>query len=426
MATNTAVARNPAAKGKGKGKRKTEKMYSFTWEGVDRRGRRIKGEVNMQNAALVKADLRRQGINPLKVRQKSTLLSFAKKKVRPRDVAIFSRQLATMLSAGVPLVQAMDIIAQGHDNPAVRDLVNTERMDLAGGSALSVALYKHPAHFDELYVNLVGSGEQAGVLDQVLHKIATYKERTESLKSKVKKAMFYPVAVIAVAIIVTSIIMIFVIPQFKQLFEGYGSDLPVFTTVVIHISEWMQRFWWLLLLIVIAGVVMFMNALKRSRKFHHAVDRMTLKIPVLGPILHKSAVARFARTLSTMFGAGVPLVESLESVAGATGNIVYADGLLRIRDEVSTGQSLELALRQSKMFPSMVVQMVAIGEESGSLDTMLAKVADFYEEEVENAIDALMSLIEPLLMVVLGVVIGGLVIAMYLPIFQLGQAVLGK
>ncbi|MCB1762638.1 MAG: type II secretion system F family protein [Gammaproteobacteria bacterium] len=405
---------------------KAEKAEVFTWEGSDRKGKRVKGESRAASMAIVRADLRRQGINPINVKKKSSLLRARKKPIRPADIAVFSRQLATMMSSGVPLVQAFDIVGRGHDNPSMQDLVLAIKADVEGGSALAEALKKHPLYFDDLFCNLVHAGEQAGVLEELLHKIATYKEKTESLKGKIKKALFYPVAVILVAILVTSIIMIFVIPQFQELFSSFGSDLPAFTQMVVAMSEWMQQWWWLLLLISIAAGYTFTYVWKRSRKFRHTVDKLLLKTPIIGVIVNKAALARFARTLATMFAAGVPLVEALESVSGATGNVVYGDAVLRMREDVATGQSLQLAMKQQNLFPHMVIQMVAIGEESGSIDAMLSKVADFFEEEVDNAVDALSSLLEPLIMVILGTLIGGLVIAMYLPIFQMGSAVMGK
>jgi type IV pilus assembly protein PilC len=404
-----------------------EKHAVFVWEGSDKHGKRVKGESRATSLALVRADLRRQGINPLKVKKKSTsFLTNRKKKIRAGDIAIFSRQLATMMQAGVPLVQAFDIIGKGHENPAMQDMLLSIKADIEGGTALAEALKKHPLHFDDLFCNLVHAGEQAGVLEDLLDKIATYKEKTESLKGKIKKALFYPAAVIIVAFLVTAIIMIFVIPQFQELFSSFGSDLPAFTRVVINLSEWMQSWWWALVIGLIGAGMLFSNTWKRSRKFRQIVDKTLLKIPVIGVILHKAAIARFARTTSTMFAAGVPLVEALESVAGATGNVIYSDAVLRMREDVATGQSLQLTMKQQNLFPHMVVQMVAIGEESGSIDSMLSKVADFYEEEVDNAVDALSSLLEPFIMVIIGVLVGGLVIAMYLPIFHLGSAVLGK
>ncbi len=399
----------------------------FVWEGTDKKGKRVRGESRAASDAMVKADLRRQGINVLKVKRKtSALLISRKKKIKTKDIAIFSRQLATMMAAGVPLVQSFEIIGRGHENPAMQDLLLAIRSDIEGGSALAEALSKHPLYFDDLFVNLVEAGEHAGVLEALLHKIATYKEKTESIKGKIKKALFYPAAVIIVAILVTAIIMIFVIPQFEELFSSFGSDLPAFTRAVLNLSKFVQGWWWAMLGAAIGAVYAFTAFWKRSRKFRHNVDKLLLKLPIIGVVLHKAAIARFCRTLSTMFAAGVPLVEALESVSGATGNVVYGEAVLRMREDVATGQSLQLSMQQQTLFPHMVIQMVAIGEESGSLDNMLGKVADFYEEEVDNAVDALSSLLEPLIMVILGVLIGSLVIAMYLPIFQLGAAVLGN
>ncbi len=406
---------------------KAEKAYVYTWEGSDRKGRKVKGETRAASLALVKADLRRQGLTPTRVRRKSTsLFSNRKKKITAKDIAVFSRQLATMMSSGVPMVQAMDIVGRGNQNPSMQDLVLSIKADIEGGTALAAALAKHPLYFDDLFCNLVEAGEQAGILENLLDKIATYKEKTESLKGKIKKALFYPAAVILVAIVVIAIIMIFVIPQFEVLFQGFGADLPAFTRLVVDMSKFVQNWWWAMLGGFILTVYVFAYFWKRSRKLRQRVDMVLLKTPIIGPILHKAAIARFARTLSTMFAAGVPMVDALESVSGATGNVVYADAVLKMREDVATGQSLQLSMKQQPLFPHMVNQMVAIGEESGALDTMLGKVADFYEEEVDNAVDALSSLLEPLIMVILGVVVGGLVTAMYLPIFQMGQAVLGK
>ncbi len=396
----------------------------FIWTGMDKRGMRVKGQTRGTNPSLIKADLRRQGIKPLKVKKQSALFSkSAKKKIKPKDIAVFFRQLATMMGAGVPLVQAFEIIGRGHDNAGMRDLLLKIKNEVESGTSLSESLAKHPIYFDDLVINLVNAGEQAGVLETLLDKIATYKEKTEYLKSKIKKAMFYPAAVIVVAVIVTSILLIFVVPQFEQLFSSFGADLPAFTRLVVNLSEFMQQWWWLVFGGLIGTIIGFLQGKKRSRKFARVLDRFVLKIPVVGPIMHKAAVARYARTLSTMFAAGVPLVEALESVAGATGNVVYSDAVLMIRDSVATGQQLQFAMSQTGLFPNMVEQMVAIGEESGALDSMLAKVADFYEQEVDDAVDALSSLLEPLIMSILGILIGGLVVAMYLPIFKLGAAI---
>jgi len=406
--------------------KKEPKTLVFAWEGTDRRGKRVKGEMPATNMALAKAELRRQGINPIKVKKKSqSLLGNRKKKITSKDIAIFSRQLATMMAAGVPMVQAFEIVGRGHVNPAMQDLLLSIKGDVEGGTSLNDALRKHPLYFDDLFCNLVDAGEQAGVLETLLDKIATYKEKTESLKGKIKKALFYPVAVIAVAIIITAIIMIFVVPQFKDLFSSFGADLPAFTLMVVNMSDFVAAYWWLVLLAVGGLVMVLSNVWKRSPKFRETMDRMLLKVPVIGSIMHKAALARFCRTTATMFAAGVPLVEALQSVSGATGSAVYSKAVLVMRDDVATGQSLQVAMRQQGLFPHMVIQMVAIGEESGSLDEMLSKVADFYEEEVDNAVDALSSLLEPLIMVILGTLIGGLVVALYLPIFQLGSVVSG-
>ncbi len=407
-------------------KRPKVKTSLYSWEGSDKKGSRITGEIRSTNLAMARAELRRQGVTPLKLRKKTaSLFSSRKKKITSADIAVFSRQLATMMSAGVPMVQAFDIVGRGHENPSMMELILNIKGDVEGGTSLADALKKHPLYFDDLFVNLVRAGEHAGVLETLLHKIALYKEKTESIKGKIKKALFYPAAVIIVAIIVTAIIMIFVIPQFEQLFRGFGADLPVFTRIVINIAHFVQNYWWAILLGVIAAGYSASHVWKRSRKFRQTVDRILLKVPVIGSILNKAAIARFARTLSTMSAAGVPLVEALDSVAGATGNVVYGDAVLRMREDVATGQSLQLSMRQRNLFPNMVIQMVSIGEESGSLDDMLAKVADFYEEQVDNAVDAMSSLLEPLIMVILGTLVGGLVVAMYLPIFSMGKAVMG-
>ncbi|MGH8495310.1 MAG: type II secretion system F family protein [Gammaproteobacteria bacterium] len=398
------------------------KEIPFTWEGTDTRGNRVKGKSLAASEAAVRTELRRQGVVPARIRKQSTL--FAKKgKVKPADIAIFSRQLATMLTAGIPLVQAFEIIGNGHENPAVQKLVLAIKADVEGGTALADALSKHPLYFDDLFINLVEAGEQAGALETLLDKIATYKEKTEAIKKKIKKALFYPAAVMVVAVVVTLILLLFVIPQFESLFQGFGADLPGFTRMVIDLSIFVQEKGWILLILTVGAVAAFIYTKKRSRRMRHFLDRMALKMPIVGPILNKAAIARYARTLSTMFSAGVPLVEALQSVAGATGNIVYEVGVLRIRDEVSTGQRLQRAMENTGLFPNMVVQMIAVGEESGSLDEMSGKVADFYEEDVDNAVDSMSSLLEPLIMAILGVLVGGLVIAMYLPIFKLGAVV---
>lgn len=401
-----------------------EKSHVFAWEGLDRKGNRVKGETRAPNVTAVRADLRRQGVSPTKLRKRAdALFALGKKAIKSADISVFSRQLATMMAAGVPLVQSFDIVGRGHANASMQDLILAIKADIESGTAMAEALAKHPLYFDDLFCNLVAAGEQAGVLDILLDKIATYKEKTESIKGKVKKAMFYPASVIAVAVLVTVIIMLFVIPQFKALFSSFGTDLPAFTLLVIAISDFMRDYWWAIALGAGGFFYSIKNLFQRSVLFRRMLDRAVLKIPVIGNILHKAALARFARTLSTMFAAGVPLVEALESVSGATGNIVYTDAVNRMREQVATGQALQLSMRQQNLFPHMVIQMTAIGEESGALDEMLGKVADFYEEEVDNAVDSLSSLLEPLIMVVIGTLVGGLVIAMYLPIFKLAAVV---
>ena len=397
---------------------------TFIWTGTDKRGVKVKGQTRNNNPALIKADLRKQGIRPLTVKKQSTLFKkTAKKKIIPKDLAVFFRQLATMMSAGVPLVQAFEIIGRGHENAGMQELLLNIKAEIESGTTLADSMAKHPLYFDNLVISLVSAGEQAGVLETLLDKIATYKEKTEVMKSKIKKALFYPTAVIIVAFIVTAILLIFVVPQFEELFNNFGADLPAFTRVVVNLSEFMQAYWWIVFGIVTGIVIAFKEGKKRSQKFGRFLDRMILKMPVIGPIMHKAAVARYARTLATMFAAGVPLVDALQSVAGATGNVVYSDAVLMMRDSVATGQQLTFAMNQTGLFPNMVEQMIAIGEESGSLDSMLSKVADFYEQEVDDAVDALSSLLEPLIMSILGVLIGGLVVAMYLPIFKMGAAI---
>ncbi len=404
---------------------KAAKVPTFVWEGTDKRGEKVKGETQASNVTMMKAELRRQGIQPRAVRKKSALASLGRgrKKITAGDIAVFSRQLATMMNAGVPLVQGLEIVGRGHENASMRELVLEIKTDVEGGTNLSDALGKHPRHFNELFCNLVEAGEAAGVLDTLLDKLATYLEKTESIKKKIKKALFYPTAVLVVAFAVTALLLYFVVPQFQSLFQGFGADLPVFTQLVVNLSNFVQSNGLIILVVLIALTVAFIEAKKRSPRFVHFLDRLALRLPVVGQILHKAAVARYARTLSTMFAAGVPLVEALDSVSGATGNYVYQQAVLEMKDQVASGQQLQTAMRLTNLFPNMVIQMTAIGEESGSLDSMLAKVADFYEEEVDNMIDSLSSLLEPLIMVVLGVLVGGLVVAMYLPIFQMGQVI---
>ena len=399
----------------------TKKEFAFTWEGKDRKGNRVTGRSLATHELTLRAELRRQGIIPLKVRKQGG--TGRKGKPKPEDIAIFARQLATMLQSGIPLVQAFEIIGAGHDKPAMQRLVLDIKATVEGGSTLYEALAKHPLYFDDLFVNLVEAGEQAGALETLLDKIATYKEKTESLKKKIKKALFYPAAVMIVAVVVTVILLIFVIPQFESLFAGFGADLPAFTRFVIDLSKGLQANGAYFAAIIGGGVYFFLYTFKLSRPLRESVDRFMLKMPVLGPILVKAAIARYARTLATMFAAGVPLVEALTSVAGATGNIVYENAVLKMRDEVATGNRLQRTMEATGLFPNMVNQMIAVGEESGSLDQMAGKVADFYEQEVDNAVDSMSSLLEPLIMAILGVLVGGLVIAMYLPIFKLGSVV---
>ena len=394
----------------------------FLWEGTDRKGNKIKGKSMASSEAQVRADLRRQGVVPSRIKKQGRGLKRGGT-ITTADISIFSRQLATMLSAGIPLVQAFEIVGQGHENPAMQKLILAVKTDVEGGSALAEALSKHPLYFDDLFVNLVSAGEQAGALETLLDKIATYKEKTEAIKKKIKKAITYPAAVLVVALVVTVILLVFVIPAFEDLFKGFGADLPAFTRMVIDLSVFVRQQGWILAIMAVSAVFTFLYFKKRSRPMRHFLDRVALKMPIIGPILVKAAIARYARTLSTMFSAGVPLVEALESVAGATGNIVYEIGVLRMKDEVATGQRLQQAMENTDLFPNMVIQMIAVGEESGSLDEMSSKVADFYEEDVDNAVDNLSSLLEPLIMAILGVLVGGLVVAMYLPIFKMGAVI---
>jgi type IV pilus assembly protein PilC len=394
---------------------------AFAWEGRDKKGARIKGRSLAPDEQTLRAELRRQGVAPSRIRKQRQGRKGGR--VNAGDIAIFSRQLATMLAAGIPLVQAFEIVGNGNDKPAMQKLILDIKADVEGGTSLHESLGKHPLYFDDLYVNLVEAGEQAGALESLLDKVATYKEKTEALKKKVKKALFYPAAVMVVAVLVTVILLIFVIPQFESLYKGFGANLPAFTQFVINVSHTVQHQGFYMAA-VLAGIFWtFFYFKKRSRKMREVLDRIILKVPVIGPILNKSAIARYARTLSTMFAAGVPLVEALDSVAGATGNIVYETAVLKMRDEVSTGQRLQRSMENTGLFPNMVNQMIAVGEESGSLDEMSGKVATFYEAEVDNAVDAMSSLLEPLIMLVLGVLVGGLVIAMYLPIFKLASVV---
>lgn len=400
------------------------KMQTYVYECTTNQGKKVKGEVAAINISLAKADLRRQGLNPIKVKRKAlTFFTQRRKKIKAAEISHFSRQMATMMAAGVPLVQSFDIVAKGVDNESMRELVLAIKGDVEAGRSFSDALRQHPLHFDPLFCNLVAAGEASGSLETMLDRIATYKEKTESLKRKIKKALFYPAAVTVVAVVVTAILLVFVVPQFEQLFKGFGAELPAFTKMVIAMSNIVQKWWWLFLAIIIGGIWILSYFKRKSFAVQKALDKLILRLPIVGDILHKAAVARFARTLATTFAAGVPLVEALESVAGATGNIIYSNAVIRIKEEVSTGSQIQAAMRNTGLFPNMVVQMVAIGEESGSLDAMLAKVATIFEEEVDAAIDGLSSLLEPIIMAILGVLVGGLVIAMYLPIFKMGSVI---
>ncbi|MCD9086154.1 type II secretion system F family protein [Stenotrophomonas sp. SY1] len=415
--TRNAISKEPAG-------RSTSQMQPFVWEGTDKRGVKMKGEQDAKSMNLLKAELRRLGITPTVVKPKpKPLFGAAGKPIKPKDIAFFSRQMATMMKSGVPIVTALEIIGGGHKNPRMAKLVGTIRADLEGGASLYEAVSKHPVQFDELYRNLVRAGEGAGVLETVLDTIANYQENLETLKGKIKKALFYPAMTIAVALLVSSILLIWVVPQFEEVFKGFGADLPFFTQMIVSASRFMVGWWWLILLLVIGSVVGFIAAYKRSTAMQHGMDKLALKVPVIGQILHNSAIARFARTTAVTFKAGVPLVEALSIVAGATGSSVYEEAVLRMRDDVAVGYPVNMAMKQIGLFPHMVVQMTAIGEEAGALDTMLFKVAEYFEQEVNHAVDALSSLIEPLIMVFIGVVVGGMVIGMYLPIFKLASIV---
>ena len=404
--------------------RATSQLVPFVWEGTDKRGIKMKGEQPAKNANMLRAELRKQGITPGVVKPKpKPLWGAAGSTITPKDIAFFSRQMATMMKSGVPIVSALEIIGGGHKNPRMKAMVDSIRTDIEGGSSLHEAISKHPVQFDELYRNLVRAGESAGVLETVLDTIANYKENIEALKGKIKKALFYPAMTIAVAIIVSAILLIFVVPQFESTFAGFGAELPAFTQMIVNLSRFMVSWWWLILIVAVTAILGFIFFYKRSLPFQHFLDRVILKVPVIGDIMNNSAVARFARTTAVTFKAGVPLVEALESVAGATGNTVYEKAIYRVRDDVAVGYPVNMAMKQVNLFPHMVIQMAAIGEEAGALDTMLFKVAEYYEQEVNNAVDALASLIEPMIMVVLGVLVGGMVIGMYLPIFKLAATI---
>lgn len=404
--------------------RSTRQLVMFVWEGTDKRGIKMKGEQEARNANMLRAELRNKGITPTVLKPKpKPLFGAAGKPIKPADIAFFSRQMATMMKSGVPIVTSLEIIGEGHKNPRMKKMIGAIRTDIEGGSSLSEAISKFPVQFDELYRNLVRAGEGAGVLETVLDTIANYKENIEALKGKIKKAMFYPAMTVAVALIVSAILLIFVVPQFQAVFTSFGADLPAFTKMIIAASNFAISYWWLAAIVLVGGGIATVMAFKRSVAFQHLVDRAILKVPVIGQIMHNSAIARFSRTLAVTFKAGVPLVEALDTISGATGSTVYEKAVLRIRDDVSVGYPVNMAMKQTNLFPHMVIQMTAIGEEAGALDTMLFKVAEYYEQEVNNAVDALASLIEPMIMVILGVLVGGMVIGMYLPIFKLGAVV---
>ena len=397
---------------------------TFVWNGLDRHGRKGQGEIVATSQALAKAQLRKQGITAKSVKKKSKpLFSTMGKGIKAADIAIFSRQMATMMKAGVPLVQSFEIVQEGLENPAMSKLVGEIKSEVSSGGGLAPALAKHPKHFDELFCNLVASGENSGTLEVMLDRVATYKEKTEALKAKIRKAMTYPIAVIIVAIVVTGILLVKVVPTFAETFKGFGADLPAFTLFVLGISEFVQQWWLFIAVALVLAIWGYFQAIVRSSNFRGRVDSIALKLPIIGTIVHDAVVARFSRTLATTFAAGVPLVEALDSTAGAAGNAIYAQGIRQIRDDVTSGTSLHLATRGTGLFPAMLLQMTAIGEESGSLDEMLGKVADQYEAQVDNAVDSLSSLMEPIIMSILGVLVGGLMIAMYLPIFMLGTVV---
>ncbi|WP_269531211.1 type II secretion system F family protein [Chitinimonas sp. BJYL2] len=398
------------------------KEHAFSWEGKDKTGKVIKGEMRAGGDAVVRANLRRQGINVIKIKKQSRSMG---KKITEKDITFFTRQMAVMMKSGVPLLQAFDIVAKGHSNPSVTKLLLDIKNDVETGASLTQAFRKHPLYFDQLFCNLVQAGEQAGILDSLLDRLATYKEKILAIKGKIKSALFYPAAIVVAAFVVISIIMIFVIPAFKDLFSGFGADLPGPTQLVIDISEIFLGYWWAIFGGIGGGIYALLQLKKRSKKFQNWIDRTALKLPIFGEVLRKATIARWTRTMSTMFAAGVPLVEALDSVGGASGNIIYSDATKKIQTEVSTGTSLTVAMQNSEVFPPMVLQMVAIGEESGALDAMLGKIADFFEQEVDEAVDALTSLMEPMIMMVLGPIIGGIIIAMYLPIFKMGAAVGG-
>ncbi|GAB1133875.1 MAG: type II secretion system F family protein [Shewanella algae] len=421
MATATATAKSN--KSKNKNAKAQPKIHTFTWKGLNRDGKLSSGELRGTSITEIKNLLKSQGINPKTVRKKSTSLLGGDKKIKPMDIAVITRQIATMLAAGVPLVTSIELIARGHEKNKVRVLLGTVLADVQAGIPLSDALRPHRVYFDDLYVDLVAAGEHSGSLDTVFDRIATYKEKSEALKSKIKKAMFYPAAVVVVAIAVTALLLVVVVPQFEEVFRGFGAELPAFTQLIVSLSRGLQSTWYLFVAGIVISVWLFVRAHRNSEHFRNRIDEMVLKIPLIGEILHKGAMARFARTLATTFAAGVPLIDGLESAAGASGNYVYRKALLNVRTEVMAGMQMNVAMRTTKLFPDMLIQMVMIGEESGSLDNMLNKVANIYEMQVDDAVDGLSSLIEPIMMVVIGTIVGGLIVGMYLPIFNLGKVV---
>lgn len=424
MATATATRNATAAADRGASRAQVSQLTKFIWTGTDKRGVKMKGDYSAKNETMVRAELRRQGITPLTVKKEGKpLFGAAGSAIKARDIAVFSRQIAVMMAAGVPIVQGLDIIASGQTNVRMKNMLVALKTDIEGGSSLAEAMTKFPVQFDELYRNLVKAGESAGVLDTVLDTVATYKENIEAIKGKIKKAMFYPAMVLAVALLVSGILLVWVVPQFEDVFKGFGADLPAFTQMIVNLSRFMVSWWWLILLVIIGSIVGFIAAYKRSPKMQHGMDRLVLKLPVIGQIMHNSSIARFARTTAVTFKAGVPLVEALGIVAGATGNTVYEHAVLRMRDDVSVGYPVNMAMKQTALFPHMVIQMTGIGEEAGALDAMLFKVAEYYEQEVNNAVDALSSLLEPIIMVIIGTIVGGMVIGMYLPIFKLASVV---
>ncbi|ASJ98130.1 type II secretion system F family protein [Shewanella marisflavi] len=399
------------------------KVITFQWKGTNRDGKKTSGELRGTSSAEIKAQLKSQGVNPKVVKKKAEPLFKSDPKIKAMDIAMITRQIATMLAAGVPIVTTLEMLGRGHEKPKMRELLGTIVTDVQSGIPLSDSLRPHRQYFDDLYVDLVAAGEHSGSLDAVFDRIATYREKAEALKSKIKKALFYPAAVVVVAIAVTSLLLLFVVPQFESIFEGFGAELPAFTQLIIGISRWLQASWYIFLFAIVIGIWLFKRAHLKSQNFRNKVDELILKMPIIGDILHKGAMARFARTLATTFAAGVPLIDGLESAAGASGNYVYRSALLKVRTEVMSGMQMNVAMRTIGLFPDMLIQMVMIGEESGGLDEMLNKVANIYEMQVDDAVDALSSLIEPIMMVVIGTLVGGLIVGMYLPIFQLGNVV---